>query len=219
MIKSKYLLVAMFCAHSFVSLGQMQDYSGTESHAINMSDHTTLNIFIDYTIQKDGLARIDSVYGGYTGWVFNLYIEPARDFIVQNWDQVNGQMVWEQTFTTGVGKSYESALFNQVLSLEGALQVRGVDTGTMEVVSLLYSNPRFDTGVKVFYFFFVSHILLMIISALVTLFQTKYGSVRKLIISALFPFVGPAIYLGVGLYKLIKHMVNWAKGLNASATE
>jgi len=165
------------------------------------------------------LIRIDSVYGNYTGWVFNLYFVPVDYHIVQNWDELTGQMVWEQTFTTGIGKSYESALFNQMLLLEGTLEVRGANTESMEIVSIINSNPKFDVGVRVFYFLFVSHILLMIVSALVTLFQTKYGSVRKLIISALFPFIGPAIYLGVGLYKLIKHIVFWAKGLRTPTTE
>lgn len=211
------LIVIAFTAVSTYQL-QGQAHKGFQLHTLKMSDYTTLNLSVDYTINEEGLVRIDSVYGGYTGWVFNLYIEPVDDDIVQNWDKLTGQMVWEQTFTTGVGKSYESALFNQVLVLEGALEVRGIDTGTMQVVSVLNSNPRFDTGVRVFYFLFVSHILLMIISALVTLFQTKYGSVRKLIISALFPFVGPAIYLGVGLYKFIRHIVFWAKGLRTPTT-
>ncbi|OEK01781.1 hypothetical protein BFP97_09755 [Roseivirga sp. 4D4] len=198
-----------------MSYGQDRDYKGFEVHNFEIMNYTTLNLYVEYTVQQDGYVIIDSVHGGFTGWVFNLYFEPVDNHIVQNWNEDTGQLIWEQTFTAGVGKSYESALYTQIFRIEGALEVNGIDTDSMEVISIMNAEPKFNIGVRVFYSIYVWHILLMIISALVTLFQTKYGSLRKLIIAGLFPLIGPVIYLGVGLYRLIRFIILWAKGLKA----
>lgn len=208
-IVSCFLLIQSF---GFIALPQK--YENIQSHSFRMGDQNNLNVDVKYSLVDDKI-EIDTILATLDGVLLGLYIDPISERIIQNWDQESSELGWQYKVVYGIGSGYESDIFREFIDLNGVLTISGASRNDFEVISFMDTVPEFTKEFKLFYFLVVSHAFLMLVSALITLFQTKYGSLRKLIIAALFPLIGPIIYLGAGLYKLLKFIVLWNKGLKA----